>query len=196
LNSIAFILPNTERAFAGNKIMLSEDELIDGLQNGDQSVLEELYDRYSASLYGVILRIVKKEEFAEDILQETFVRIWQNARFYNSSKGRLFTWMQRIAKNFSLDTLRSKDYRNSLQNDDISEIQMVVDRQVNSPEQSSKIGIRQLVMRLNPKYSSILNLIYFQGYTCIEAAKELNIPVGTLKTRMRTAICELRNHFN
>lgn len=196
MNSIAFILPTVQRTVSRKKIVLSEDELIDGLQRGDQHVLEDLYNRYSGSLYGIILRIVKKEEFAEDVLQETFVRIWQNARCYDRSKGRLFTWMQRIAKNFSLDTLRSRDYRNSMQNEDISEIQPQVDSQVYASDQSNIIGIRKMAMGLSPKYSSILNLVYFQGYTCVEAAEELNIPVGTLKTRMRTAICELRNLFN
>lgn len=178
------------------KITLTEDELIRGLQHREKVAVEALYDNYSASLYGVIFRIVNDTELAEDILQETFVKIWQSFTSYSPDKGRLFTWMVNIARNLSIDKVRSKDFRNQNKNQELENTVNLIDEQNNTVYKPELLGIKDLVTTLRPEQKSILDLVYFKGYTHVEAADELGIPLGTVKTRLRMAIQELRKHFN
>ncbi len=151
---------------------------------------------YSASLYGVISRIIADTATAEDILQETFVKIWHSFSGYNPEKGRLFTWMVNIARNLAIDKLRSKDYKNQAKNQELENNVTFVDEQRNTAYKPELVGLKDLVGKLNPDQQAILQLVYFKGYTHVEAAEELNIPLGTIKTRIRMAIQQLRKHFN
>ncbi|HNP49634.1 MAG TPA: sigma-70 family RNA polymerase sigma factor, partial [Bacteroidia bacterium] len=92
------------------RIKITEEELIRLLSNREEKGIEILYDNYSAALYGVIHRIVQQDEIAEDVLQETFLKIWNNFGQYDSAKGRLFSWMINIARNASIDKVRSKEF--------------------------------------------------------------------------------------
>lgn len=178
------------------KISLSEEELIQALRNHEKIGAEALYDMYSASLYGVILRIVTEETAAEDVLQETFVKIWHSFSSYSTEKGRLFTWMVNIARNLAIDKVRSKDFRNQSKNQDIENNVTFIDEQRNTVYKPELMGIKDLVETLKPEQRSILELVYFKGYTHVEAADELGLPLGTIKTRLRMGIQQLRRHFN
>jgi RNA polymerase sigma factor (sigma-70 family) len=178
------------------KISLSEEELVLGLRNREKVAVEALYDNYSASLYGVIFRIVNETAIAEDILQETFVKIWQSFSSYSPDKGRLFTWMVNIARNLSIDKVRSKDFRNQNKNQELENTVNLIDEQNNTVYKPELLGIKDLVQTLKPEQKSILDLVYFKGYTHVEVADELGVPLGTVKTRLRMAIQELRKHFN
>jgi len=151
---------------------------------------------YSASLFGVISRIITDEAVAEDVLQETFVKIWHSFSGYSAEKGRLFTWMVNIARNLSIDKVRSKDFRNQNKNQELENNVTFIDEQKNTVYNPELLGIKELVETLKPEQKSILDLVYFKGYTHVEAAEELNIPLGTIKTRLRMAIQQLRKHFN
>jgi len=94
------------------KISLSEEELVRALRNRERIAIEALYDMYSSSLYGVISRIIVDTATAEDVLQETFIKIWNSFSAYSTEKGRLFTWMVNIARNLAIDKIRSKDFKN------------------------------------------------------------------------------------
>src|SRR5687768_13913477 len=94
------------------KTVLSENELIRALRNKERIGAEALYDMYSSSLYGIIYRIIQHEEISEDLLQETFIKIWNSFGSFDPEKGRLFTWMVNLARNLSIDKIRSKDFRN------------------------------------------------------------------------------------
>lgn len=166
------------------------------LRNREKVAVEALYDMYSSSLYGVICRIVVDTATAEDVLQETFVKIWNSFSAYSTEKGRLFTWMVNIARNLAIDKIRSKDFKNQNKNHDLENNVAVVDEQKNTVYKPELIGIKELVTTLKPEQKSILDLIYFKGYTHVEAADELGIPLGTIKTRLRMAIQQLRKHFN
>ena len=197
LNTLAFIAPlPRENLILGYKTdKLSETELISGLRLDDKKTLKVLYDMYSGSLYGVIIRILKDEETSEDILQETFLRIWQKFSHYDPSKGRLFTWMCNLARNLALDKLKSKGYVNNSKNEKITDLQFTVDHQFNVRNNPETIDVREMVLKLKPEHRCIIDLVYFQGYTHVEAAEELKIPIGTLKTRMRMAVNDLRTWF-
>jgi len=179
-----------------HKISLSEEELIAALRNREKIAAEALYDMYSASLYGVISRIIIDIETAEDVLQDTFVKIWNSFSSYSADKGRLFTWMVNIARNLAIDKLRSKDFKNQSKNQDIENTVNVIDEQRNTVYKPELMGLKDLVETLKPEQKSILDLVYFKGYTHVEAADELGVPLGTIKTRLRMAIVQLRKYFN
>jgi len=178
------------------KKIIPEDELILAIRRKDKSGAEALYDMYSASLYGVIYRIVQHDEIAEDLLQDTFVKIWNSFSSFDPAKGRLFTWMVNVARNLSIDKLRSKDFRNNSKNQDIENTVNSIDEQRSTAINPDILDVKELVQQLKPDQKSILDLVYFRGYTHVEAAEELGIPLGTVKTRMRMAIITLRKFFN
>ena len=166
------------------------------LKHREKIAVEALYDMYSASLYGVISRIVIDTATAEDVLQETFVKIWHSFSSYSTEKGRLFTWMVNIARNLSIDKIRSKDFKNQNKNQELENNVTFIDEQRNTVYKPELMGIKDLVQTLKPDQKVILELVYFKGYTHVEAADELGIPLGTIKTRLRMAIQQLRKHFN
>ncbi len=166
------------------------------MKNREKIAVEALYDMYSASLYGVISRIITDTATAEDVLQETFVKIWHSFASYSTEKGRLFTWMVNIARNLAIDKLRSKDYKNQNKNQELENNVTFIDEQRNTVYKPELMGIKDLVQTLKPDQKVILELVYFKGYTHVEAADELGIPLGTIKTRLRMAIQQLRKHFN
>lgn len=151
---------------------------------------------YSGALFGVISRIIPQTEVAEDLLQETFLKIWNSADAYDSSKGRLFTWMMNIARNLSIDKIRSKDFKNSNKNQDIENNVDFIDTQKEVTFNADTIGLKDMVTSLKPEFNHVLDMVYFKGYTHVEAAEELDLPLGTVKTRIRMAIMELRKNFN
>jgi RNA polymerase sigma factor (sigma-70 family) len=170
----------------------SEEDLVALLQRRDQTAFAYLYDNYSAALNGVIARMVDDSQLAEDILQETFVKIWNNFGQYDAAKGRLFTWMINITRNLTIDTLRSKGYKKQQKiSQDENFVSSTQDKNF-STTKFDTIGIRKQVQNLKPDQKIIIDLAYFGGYTQEEISKEMRIPLGTVKTRMRTAIIELR----
>jgi RNA polymerase sigma factor (sigma-70 family) len=168
----------------------SEPELVQLLRQRSQHIFSYLYDNYSGALKSIILNIVNEEELANDVLQEVFVKIWKQVDSYDTSKGRLFTWMLNIARNASIDTIRSKGYQNSRRNRELTED--VYAAAGTSEMRSDQIGLRKLVYNLKEEYKVLVELSYFQGYTQDEIAKMLGIPLGTVKTRLRTALIQLR----
>mgnify|MGYP006384210501 FL=1 len=174
---------------------MSQEELLELIYKKDERAFTHLYDMYSKSLFSVINVLVKNREEAEDVLQDVFVKIWKNIDSYHESKGRFYTWILNIARNTSIDKLRSKNFNNSQKN-------LSSDNFVNYFEDSSKladkvdtIGLQEFVKRLKPKCIQIIDLLFFKGYTQQEASDELAIPLGTVKTQNRNCINDLRNYL-
>ncbi len=170
----------------------SEEELVHLLKNKDRSAFSYLYDNYSPALFGIIFRMLENRELAEDVLQEAFVKIWNNFSNYDNSKGRLFTWMINITRNLTIDTLRSKGYKKQakIQNTE-NAVDNITDDSTNSASFDA-LGIRKHLTLLKNDQKQIIDLAYFGGFTQNEISKHLDIPLGTVKTKMRTAIMELR----
>lgn len=172
-------------------IKYSEEELVMQLQNRNQHAFSYLYDNYSGALNGVIYRLVEDKELAEDILQEAFIKIWNNFSNYDATKGRLFTWMINLTRNLTIDTLRSKGYKKQ------SKISGNENLVCNLPDTTTAakfdgMGLRKQLINLKPEQRSIIEMAYFSGHTQDEISKEVGIPLGTVKSRMRSAILELR----
>jgi len=170
----------------------SEEELVYSLQQQDQHAFSYLYDNYSGALFGLIYKMVNDKELSEDILQEAFVKIWNNFSNYDSSKGRLFTWLLNLTRNLTIDTLRSKGYKKQSKiHKDENSVSNFTDS-TNVAEKFDAMGIRKQLTLLKNDQKQIIDLAYFGGFTQEEISKQLGIPLGTVKTRMRAAILELR----
>ncbi|PWK19422.1 RNA polymerase sigma-70 factor (ECF subfamily) [Arcicella aurantiaca] len=177
------------------KTIIAEDALVVLLQSKDQRGFSILYDNYSSALYGVILKIVRSEEIAADVMQDSFVKIWKNIDGYNRSKGTLFTWILNVARNTAIDRIRSQEFQNSQRNQDIDSNINVIDNQENSQFDVDAIGLKKVVENLRPEHQQMIELLYFKGYTQAEVADEFGIPLGTVKTRVKAAIVQLRQFF-
>jgi len=176
--------------------VIAEKQLIQWLHQRDKKAIEALYDQYNTALYGMLLRMTQEEMLAQDILQEVFVKVWKNGDRYDPAKGKLFTWLINIARNTALNELQSKSHRNSQKN---RSLQSLVDHSKNSTliqqPNVNQIGLTGLVNQLEEKYRVIIDLVYFQGYTQKEIEEHLDIPLGTVKSRLRIALRELRKVF-
>ncbi len=173
----------------------SEDELVNGLKNHANEAYGYLYQHYRGSLYNIILQIIPNEETANDVLQEVFIMVWKNMDKYDAQKGRLFTWLLNVTRNAAINKTRSKNYKSSLKNDSISNYVNVIDEKSSHQQNINIIGLRKAVSLLKEEFKSVLELAYFNGFTQEEIAKTLNIPLGTVKTRLRCAVLELKKHF-
>jgi RNA polymerase sigma factor (sigma-70 family) len=167
-------------------------EHINRLQAQAPLAIGDLYDAYGGALFGAVMRIVQHRELAEQVLQDTFVKAWRNGASYDATKGRLFTWPLNIARNTAIDATRTAHFQKSRKTDSLKTL-------VHNPGGESinpdLIGVREEVDRMDEKYRLLIELIYFKGYTQEEAAEETGIPLGTIKTRLRYAINELRKVF-
>ena len=167
-----------------------ESELVMLLKQRQESAFSYLYDHYSASLYSVIVSIVIDRELSNDILQEVFVKIWRQIETYDTTKGRLFTWMLNVARNASIDAVRSKNYQQNQQNRELTE--NMYEAGGSSQTNTDKIGLRKIVYKLKEEYRVLVELSYFEGFTQDEISKMLKIPLGTVKTRLRSALIQLK----
>ena len=170
------------------KLTYEEFELVALLRKKDEEAFSHLYVHYSGALYGVIRQIVGDAELSNDVLQETFVNIWKRIDSYDEIKGRLFTWMLNIARHAAIDRIRSKDFRQSQR-------QIPLDGEVIQPSVRSGIddyGLKKLILKLKDEQRLLIDLSYFQGYTHEQIATALHIPLGTVKTRIRSALTQLR----
>jgi RNA polymerase sigma factor (sigma-70 family) len=173
----------------------TENQLILALKNMESGAMNDLYQMYSDSLYRVISTIVQIEEVAQDILQETFIKIWKSFSQYDPSKGKLYTWMARLAKNLAIDYLRSVNHRNYAANEDFSILTQQIDQKFQVSYNPEIIGVKDMIHLLNVDQKVALDLIYFKGYTHVQAADELKITVGILRSRLQSAIALLRKLF-
>jgi len=174
-------------------VTYSEQELVLALKAKDEQAFSYLYDHYSGSLYSIVLQIVKSPEIANDVLQEIFINIWRRIDTYDPIKGRLFTWMLNISRNASIDMLRSKNYQNSQKNQEITDNVYGNDQMTQTSIDS--IGLTKFLGKLRPELRVLIELAYFKGYTHDEIAQIEDIPLGTVKTRIRNALLQLREYL-
>jgi len=172
---------------------MTQEELLPLIYQKDDRAFTLLYDMYSKSLFGVISNLIKDREEAEDVLQDSFVKIWKNFDSYAVGKGRLYTWMLNITRNTAIDKLRSKGFNNQQKNLSSDNFVHLFEDQSKFLNKIDAIGIQEFIKKLKPKCIKIIDLLFFKGYTQQEAAETLEIPLGTVKTQNRNCINELRN---
>lgn len=173
---------------------LELENIILQMQAGNATAFEKIYDAYSASLFGIALKILKDQELAEDVLQDAFVKIWSKVNSFDVKKGSFFTWMLNITRNTAIDK-----YRQVIKKSGIT-IQTHENTVSNNEAHSSSIpinhiGVKDLLQTLPTEQQEIIEYLYFKGYTQQEVSDELNIPLGTVKTRSRSALKALKDIF-
>lgn len=164
------------------------------LANGDHAVIADIYDAYSATLYGIVTKILHDEDEANDVLQDAFVNIWKYGKTFDAAKSSLFTWMLNIARNKAIDRLRKIKRSGEIQN--VGENVYLFETGATSEQNTDTIGLSEMVAKLADDKRELIELAYFGGFTQQEVADKLNMPLGTVKTRMRAAIIEMRKYFN
>jgi RNA polymerase sigma factor (sigma-70 family) len=180
----------------GIPITYTEQELVQALKERNNQAFGFLYDNYAGALYSIIKQIViDNPESAGDVLQEVFINIWRKIDSYDHTKGRLFTWMLNIARNASIDMLRSKGYQNAQKNQELPEnvYREAADQAI--LQHVDSIGLKTLLEKLRPEHRILIELAYFKGFTHEEIAEIVGIPLGTVKTRIRSALLQLREYL-
>ena len=166
------------------------------LKSRDSKAFNYLYDNYSSALYTTIAQVVNNLDVVNDILQEVFINIWRKIDTYDPAKGRLFTWMLNIARNASIDTMRSKNYQNSRKNVSMPDDNVGGSAYEVPTSNIDNIGFKKVLQKLSNEHRVLIELSYFKGYTHEEIAQILSVPLGTVKTRIRTALTHLRKILN
>jgi len=175
------------------KTTYSEEELLELLRQKSEAGFKHLYNHYSGALYGVIFRIVQSKEYTEEIIQDVFVKIWNSIHQYDSVKGRLYTWMINIARNTAIDYLKSKAFQNELKNQTLPDFVYNSAALSTSSRTSDFIGFSDVLANLETDKREMIDLAYYQGYTQNEISEKLQMPLGTIKTKMRNALIKLKD---
>ncbi len=168
------------------------DQLLNRFKQKDVLAFEQLYEMYYKNILGVVFNIVRDNDIAEEVTQDVFMKAWNNATSYNSEKGRFFTWILNIARNAAIDKTRSKDFNKKSKNLDAEIFVDILQDNVNLDSRTNTIGIKEFVNKLADTCKKLIELLYFKGYTQKEASESLEVPLGTVKTRNRNCLTNLR----
>ncbi|MBU2994990.1 RNA polymerase sigma factor [Cellulophaga baltica] len=171
---------------------LLENHIVELLQERNEKAISLLYENYSDTLYGVAFKVVKDEAIAQDVLQESFVKIWKKADTYDPKKAKLFTWLFRITRNTAIDKLRSakKKTEKEIQIDVSDVYKLGIDG-----VDPDCIDMKENLDKIDLKYKTVLEALFFEGMTQQEASDELDIPLGTIKSRLKIGLRELRKIY-
>lgn len=169
-----------------------EEQIVYLLKDRDKAAIRLIFDHYGAVLLNIIRRVVKDEAMAQDVLQDSLLKFWKNSGSYDAEKGSLFTWLTRISRNAAIDKTRTKDFRLSETSRTAVDLVSISDT-VKQESDLDKLYMKQLIDQLPEIQRELIDLAYFQGYTQKEISDNLEMPLGTVKTRIRLAIKHLRS---
>lgn len=174
------------------KYLNNEDFLVYRIRKKDQDALSYLYDHYAANIKGIIMNMVSDETVSEELTQDVFLKVWDKIDRYDDKKGRFFTWILRIARNLSIDHLRTKESKKAEKTGSLKRHGTAVIQRTSVEMEVDTLGLPDVIDTLKNDEREIIELLYLKGYSQSEAAKQLNIPLGTVKTRVRMAMNQLR----
>jgi RNA polymerase sigma-70 factor (ECF subfamily) len=176
----------------------SDRELAERLQRRDTRAMADLYDRFGRLVYSVIYTIVRDTGIAEDLLQETFLRIWNRASGFDAEKGALGPWLLTVARNRAIDHIRSAGARhakNAFELEEREHPSLMIDAQLDLQNKDQARAIRTAIGKLNEKQRRVIELAYYEGLSQTEMAEKLGEPLGTVKTWVRSALKKLRDEL-
>lgn len=167
----------------------SESHIASVLRSDAASAISLILDQYGDALYGLVCRMIPEQQVADEVVQDVMVKVWQNAYSYDPAKGKLYTWLASIAWNTALDRIRNAGYQRSKKSESLDTNVYVQNMSIEG--EHSDIGLQRALARLDAKYREVIDLVYFEGYSQSEVSEALDIPIGTVKSRVRIAIREL-----
>jgi RNA polymerase sigma-70 factor (ECF subfamily) len=172
---------------------ISDVELLKAVGRQDQTALAHVYDRYRLILFGLMMRILRNREEAEDVLQEVFLQVWRRAADFDETRGRPFTWLVTLARSRAIDRLRSLSARERVAVAGArDELEQVSDALSDAFLAEQRKLVSSALAQLPEEQKGPLVLAYFEGLTQSEIATRLGAPLGTVKTRMRSGLIKLR----
>ncbi|MBM9500453.1 sigma-70 family RNA polymerase sigma factor [Leptospira sp. 201903071] len=174
--------------------------LLSGIAQKDPRCLEKFYDLYGNLLYSVIYKILMQKEESEEILQEVFTILWNKAEQFNPERSSPLTWMTAIARNAAITKIRSKDFRNRKQTGEFKETLLSGSSEKDTSFQevfdsSLRSRVQEAIANLSPEIAILLREAYWSGLSQSEIAEKFQLPLGTVKSRIRTGLLELRDQL-
>lgn len=174
---------------------MTAEQIVAGIRRKDNQALAYLYDHYSGALMGIIFRILDNQEVAEEVLQQTMLKVWKKIDSFDASKASLFTWMATIARNTAIDKRRLKSFQRQEKTKPLDKsVYQVPTKTTNTS--TAPIDVAKLAKLLEPNQKQVLDYVYLKGYTHKETAELLNMPLGTVKSRLRLALKTLRQELS
>lgn len=167
-------------------------QLVEGLIRNDRKAYDELYGNYASKLYGIALHITQKKDIAEDVLQETFIKIYKNVHKFDDSKGTFFSWILNICRNGAIDKIRYGKESRKIQFDSLN---VNISTDTNPEIKRANAELWEVLDKLDDEHKEILKLSYYYGFTHPEIAEKLNLPLGSVKSKIRIALRELRKIY-
>ncbi len=167
--------------------------LLQKMTTKDISAFDEIYERFSQIVYNLSYKVLNNRNDAEEVVQEVFVQIWNKASTYENKRGAVSTWIINITRSRAIDKLRSlKNIKNTSYVDN-EILDLIAPKNIFIEDANEKKDIINNALQKIPREQrDVINTVYFHGTTHIEAAELLNVPVGTVKTRLRLGILKLR----
>ena len=179
--------------------LVPDSALIERIMAQDENALSAVYDRYSGMVFSVLVRILKDSQAAEEVLQDLFLQLWREAQRFDSSRGSLPAWLMVIARNRAISRLRGRNRRALVETSEELPTGYApwLDNVEQEAARAEMVGKVKAAMREMPREQrQVVELAYFEGMTQTEIAAHTGTPLGTVKTRMRTAIQSLRQLFD
>jgi RNA polymerase sigma-70 factor (ECF subfamily) len=179
-------------------LVLADEDLISLVESGDTEALAGLYDRHGRSAYSLAYRMMGDRQAAEDLVQDSFIKIWRSAKSYRAERGSVRTWILSITHNRGIDHIRSTASRRRTQD----RVEMTAETTQQSEafsetwRNSQRSQVQQALKTLPDEQLKILELAYFSGYTHAEIAEMLDLPLGTVKGRMRLGMKKIKSFFD
>jgi RNA polymerase sigma-70 factor (ECF subfamily) len=188
-------------SLASNDQSADDASLVQRMQRGDERALASLYDRYAASLLGMVLRTVRERPDAEAVLMEVFLQAWRGAATFDSARGSVLAWLAMMARSRAMDAARRgarRERHETAEQDSVDAIESVEAPEPTDPlhgleQQERRTAIEQAMTALVPAQRLVIELAFFEGLTHVEIAERLSEPLGTVKTRIRQGMIKLRD---
>jgi RNA polymerase sigma-70 factor (ECF subfamily) len=178
-----------------NDDVSSDAALVQQLLRRDVRAFEQLYDRHSRIVYGLVLRILQQGSTAEEVVQDVFLQLWRNASRYQASRGPFVPWLLTLARNRALDTLRLKSERQRRREDQTEELPQIAQlpqyEQALDEKRRAEV-VRSLMSSLSAPQKKAIELAYFEGLSHSEIAEALHEPLGTVKSWIRNGLIRLK----
>ena len=187
--------PSLVRMPVMNLPELSDADLIARFAWRDEMALAEIYDRYSSLLFGLAMRVSGSKERAEEIVQDAFMKLWRNPNLFDASRAGLSTFLITLVRNASIDSLRRERYTTPLEDEEGEPLPIA--SSIATPLEQAELAqtavrVRHAMLELSPNHRRTVELAYFKGASREEIALEMDVPLGTVKSRLKYALDKLR----